>query len=631
MEFRQTERGITALYERLSRDDEQEGDSNSIVNQKKMLEEYAAKNGYQNTVHYTDDGYSGGSFDRPDWKRLLQDIEDGRVTTVIAKDMSRIGRNYLEVGYYTEIYFRQKNIHFIAIANGVDSDNQTSEEFVPFLNLMNEWYLRDTSRKIKASKRSIGLSGVHLSGQALYGYCKDPEDKHKWLIDDEAAAVVRRMYQMVINGSGTTEIASILRKEQIETPSYYHAKQGIGQYKNRIDELNPYNWNGSTVKYILTRPEYMGCTVNFKTESKSYKEKKNIINPPEKWAIFEDTQDAVVDVETWHLVQKLLGTPRKKNEDGAPNPLTGLVFCSDCGAKMYNKRTTEGISATGKPRHAFDSYECSNYKMRTLRTHTVEKCATHHINTKDLRELILYTIREVCTFALGDNEGFRQKVMDAAALQRTEAVKDRKRKLNRDKRRFAELDVLYKKLYESYATGKIPENKFDALSNEYLAEQESLKSTIAEEETEIAEFEQTADNVEQFLSVAQKYTDFSELTTPMINEFIEKIVVHAPDRSNGPRQQQVDIYLKFIGHFIPPEREPTPEELEEMKRKQFWLDKYWKNRDYELARRKKQKEKELAAQAEAEAKKHKERVAAAREEVRRQAENGELSIIPTTE
>ena len=627
MEFRQTERGITALYERLSRDDEQEGDSNSIVNQKKMLEEYAAKNGYQNTVHYTDDGYSGGSFDRPDWKRLLQDIEDGRVTTVIAKDMSRIGRNYLEVGYYTEIYFRQKNIHFIAIANGVDSDNQTSEEFVPFLNLMNEWYLRDTSRKIKASKRSIGLSGVHLSTQPLYGYEKDPEDKHRWLVDEEAASIVKRMFRLVIEGNGPSQIATVFRNEKIETPSYYHAKRGRGRFKNQIDDLNPYNWNGETVKYLLTKPEYMGHTVNFRTESKSYKEKTNIINPPEKWAVFENTQEAIIDPETWHLVQKLLETPRKKNEIGETNPLTGLVFCADCGAKMYNHRSTEGVSKNGKPRHAYESYDCSNHKMRTMKT--TAHCFNHHISVKDLRELILYTIREVCTFALGDNEGFRQKVMDAAALQRMEAVKDRKRKLNRDKRRFAELDVLYKKLYESYATEKIPESKFDELSRDYLAEQDALKICIAEAEAEITEYEQNADNAEQFLAVAQKYTDFSELTTPMINEFIEKIVVHAPDRSNGPRQQQVDIYLKFIGHFIPPEREPTPEELEEMKTKQYWQDRYWNRRDYELARRKKQKEKELAAQAEAEAKKHEERVAAAREEVRRQAENGELSVLPT--
>ena len=626
MEFRQTQRGITALYERLSRDDEQEGDSNSIVNQKKMLEEYAAKNGYQNTVHYTDDGYSGGSFDRPDWKRLLQDIEDSRVTTVIAKDMSRIGRNYLEVGYYTEIYFRQKNIHFIAIANGVDSDNQTSEEFVPFLNLMNEWYLRDTSRKIKASKRSIGLSGVHLSAQPLYGYEKDPEDKHKWIVDEEAASIVKRMFRLVIEGNGPSQIATIFRNEKIETPSYYHAKRGRGRFKNQIDDLNPYNWNGETVKYLLTKPEYMGHTVNFRTESKSYKEKTNIINPPEKWAVFENTQEAIIDPETWHLVQKLLDTPRKKNEIGESNPLTGLVFCADCGAKMYNHRSTEGVSKNGKPRHAYESYDCSNHKMRTMKT--TAHCFNHHISVKDLRELILYTIREVCTFALADNEGFRQKVMDAAALQRTEAVKDRKRKLNRDKRRFAELDVLYKKLYESYATEKIPESKFDELSRDYLAEQDVLKISIVEAENEISEYEQNADNVEQFLSVAQKYADFSELTTPMINEFIEKIVVHAPDRSNGPRQQQVDIYLKFIGHFIPPEREPTPEELEEMKTKQYWQDQYWNRRDYELARRKRQKEKELEAQAEAEAKKHEERVAAARKEVRQQAENGELSVIP---
>ena len=627
MEFRQAERGITALYERLSRDDEQQGDSNSIVNQKKMLEEYAVRNGYQNTAHYTDDGYSGGSFDRPDWKRMMADIEAGKITTVIAKDMSRIGRNYLEVGYYTEIYFRQKDIHFIAIANGVDSDNRSSEEFTPFLNVMNEWYLRDTSRKIKASKRSIGLSGVHLSTQPLYGYEKDPEDKHRWLVDEEAASIVKRMFRLVIEGNGPSQIATIFRNEKIETPSYYHAKHGRGRFRNMIDDLNPYAWNGQTVKYLLTKPEYMGYTVNFRTESKSYKEKTNIINPPEKWAVFENTQESIIDPETWHLVQKLLDTPRKKNEDGTPNPLTGLVFCADCGAKMYNQRITEGITASGNKRHAFEAYNCSNHKMRTLKT--AAKCFNHHISVKDLRELILYTIREVCMFALADNESFRQKVMESAALRQAEAVKDRKRKLNRDKRRFAELDVLYKKLYESYATEKIPESKFDELSRDYLAEQDDLKISIAKAENEISEYEQNADNAEQFLAVAQKYTDFSELTTPMINEFIEKIVVHAPDRSNGPRQQQVDIYLKFIGHFIPPEREPTPEELEEMKTKQFWLDKYWKNRDYELARRKKQKEKELAAQAEAEAKKHEERVAAAREEVRRQAENGELSVLPT--
>ena len=625
MNIRQTEEKITALYERLSRDDEQSGDSNSIVNQKKMLEEYAERNGYTNPVHYTDDGYSGGSFERPAWKQMMEDIEAGKVSTVIAKDMSRIGRNYLEVGYYTEVYFRQKDIHFIAIANGVDSEQQGTEEFAPFLNLMNEWYLRDCSRKIKASKRSLGLSGVHLSGHALYGYVKDPNDKHHWLVDEEAAEIVKRMFQLVIEGNGPSQIATIFRNEGIETPSYYHAKRGRGKYKKQLDRLNPFAWNGETVKYILTKPEYMGYTVNFRTESKSYKEKKNIINPPEKWAVFENTQEAIIDTETWHLVQKLLETPRKNNKIGGTNPLTGLVFCADCGAKMYNHRAAEGVYKNGKPRRAYESYECSNHKMRTLKT--TPQCFCHHISVRDLRELILYTIREVSVYAISNKEEFTKKVCEAASVRQEQSLKEQKRKLNKDCRRLSELDYLYKKLYESYAVGKIPEDKFESISADYLAEQEALKTAIAENEDAIACFEETTANTAQFLALAEKYTDFSELTTPMINEFIDKIIVYAPDRSKGPREQRVDIYLKFIGQFQPPEREPTPEELEEMKTKQFWKDRYWKNRERTLAYRKEQKAKELAIEAEENAKAHEAKVAAAREEVRQQSGNGTLSFI----
>lgn len=626
MNIRQTEEKITALYERLSRDDEQSGDSNSIVNQKKMLEEYAKRNGYKNLVHYTDDGYSGGSFERPAWKQMMEDIETGKISTVIAKDMSRIGRNYLEVGYYTEIFFREKGIHFIAIANGVDSEQQGTEEFAPFLNLMNEWYLRDCSRKIKASKRTLGLSGVHLSNQAIFGYRKDPNDKHRWLVDEEAAVIVKRIYQLVIEGKGTAQIASIMKQEMVETPSYYHARQGLGRFKKRIDQLNPYNWNSSTVKYILTCPEYMGYTVNFRTESKSYKEKKNIINPPEKWAVFENTQEAIIDPETWHLVQKLLETPRKKNELDETNPLTGLVFCADCGAKMYNQRVTEGITASGNPRHAFEAYNCSNYKFRS--TNVKQPCFNHHISTKDLRALVLYTIREVSVYAISNKEEFTKKVCKAASVRQEQSLKEQKRKLNKDRRRLNELDYLYKKLYESYAVGKIPEDKFESIAADYLAEQEVLKKAIAENENAVTRCEETTANTAQFLALAEKYTDFSELTTPMINEFIDKIIVYAPDRSKGPREQRVDIYLKFIGQFQPPEREPTPEELEEMKTKQFWKDRYWRTREYELGRRKRQKDATRAAKEEEQAKAHEAKVAAAREEVRQMAENGELTVLP---
>ena len=247
---------ITALYERLSRDDDQFGDSTSIVNQKEMLENYAKEHGYENIRHYTDDGYSGGSFDRPGWKKLISDIEEGEIATVIAKDMSRIGRNYLEVGYYTEIYFGERNIHFIAVSNNVDSADQSTAEFAPFLNIMNEWYLRDCSKKIRASKKSLGNSGVHLSAQPVFGYRKDPNDKHKWIVDEEAAAVVRLIYQLCIEGNGTTQIARILHERKIETPAYYAAKHGEGRYRYQIDSLDPYKWNSGSVKGILTRPEY---------------------------------------------------------------------------------------------------------------------------------------------------------------------------------------------------------------------------------------------------------------------------------------------------------------------------------------------------------------------------------------
>lgn len=369
----------------------------------------------------------------------------------------------------------------------------------------------------------------------------------------------------------------------------------------------------------------MGYTVNFRTESKSYKEKKNIINPPEKWAVFENTQEAIIDPETWHLVQKLLATPRKKNELGETNPLTGLVFCADCGAKMYSKRVSEGISSTGKIRRAYESYDCSNNKMRALKT--TPRCFNHHISTKALRELILYTIRDVSTFAINDKEAFTQKIYELSKINKDKSAKELKKKLNKGSRRLKELDLLYKKLYESYATGKIPEDKFEMLSSEYLTEQDELQKRISENKNVLNEYELSTDSIDQFLNLAQKYTNFSELTTPMINEFIEKIIVHAPDRSNGPRKQEVEIYFKFIGCFVPPEREPTPEELEQMRIKKYWQDRYWKRRDYELGRRKKKKD--LAQQAKKEADTHKQKVADALAQVKQQAENGELLFMPT--
>ena len=334
MTIRQTEGNekITALYERLSRDDELAGESNSISTQKAMLENYARQNGFTDIRHYTDDGFTGGNFERPAWKRMIADVEAGKVGCVIAKDMSRIGRDYLQTGFYTEVLFRQQGVRFIAISNGVDSNDKNSSEFAPFLNIMNEWYLRDCSRKQKAAYKLRGSAGKPTTNHALYGYKKDPEDKHHWLIDEEAAEVVRRIFQLCIEGYGITQIAKILREGKVERPSYYMAKHHVGTVQCNVDTAHPYEWVPATVANILSKPEYMGHTVNFRSYKESYKDKKPVLRPPEEWVVFENTHEAIIDKETWELAQKLRETKRCYHEaKGSANPLTGLVYCADCG------------------------------------------------------------------------------------------------------------------------------------------------------------------------------------------------------------------------------------------------------------------------------------------------------------
>ena len=551
---------ITALYERLSRDDDQTGDSNSIVNQKKYLESYAEQRGYANIRHYTDDGWSGGNFERPAWKQLIADIEAGKVAHVLVKDMSRAGRDYLQTGFYTEVFFRQHNVHFVAIANNIDSDDQTSSEFAPFINIMSEWYLRDLSRKQRAAIRVKGESGKPTTNQAIYGYKKDPDNKYRWLIDEEAAAVVRRIFRLTIEGKGPYDIARILFDDQVETPAVYFAKKGIGVWKSKEEFPNPYNWSGFVVGQILSKPEYMGDTVNFRSHKQSYKDKHAVMNPKEDWLIFEDTHEAIVDRETWELAQKLRKTPRRHDTIGEANPLTGLLYCADCGAKMYNQRTRGSDS---KP-YPSDAYECSTYKLAGQKRSSA--CCSHHISTKALRSLILDTIRTVSTYAITNHDEFIEKVRAASQIRQAEAAKETKRKLNKNPKRIAELDTIIKKLYESFAVGRLSEERFDSLLSEYEAEQKSLKESVSDAEARLASFEEDTARVEQFLELAKKYTDFSELTTPMINEFVDKIIVHAPERVDGDRVQEVEIYLKFIGRFELPPKELTPEEI---KRQEF--------------------------------------------------------------
>ena len=556
MSVKQTEGKITALYERLSRDDDQTGDSNSIVNQKKYLESYAHQKGYTNCQHYTDDGWSGGNFERPAWKQLIADIEAGKVAHVIVKDMSRAGRDYLQTGFYTEVFFRQHHVHFVAIANSVDSDDQNSNEFAPFLNIMNEWYLRDLSRKQKTAIRVKGESGKPTTNCAIYGYKKMPGDKYSWYIDEEAAAVVRRIFRLTIEGNGPYDIARILYDDKVETPAVYAAKQGRGVWKSKEEFPNPYNWSGYIVGQILSKPEYMGHTVNFRSHKQSYKDKNPVMNPQEDWLIFENTHEAIVDKETWELAQKLRKTPRRHDTLGEANPLTGLLFCADCGAKMTNHRSKGGTENNPYPS---DFYDCSTYTLaHQKRTHA---CSGHYIRTKAVRELVLETIRTASTFAIANQDEFMKKVRSASQIRQAEVAKDTKRKLNKDRKRIAELDTIIKKLYESFAIGRITDERFDTLLAEYEAEQKTLVTSVSDAESHLSSFEEDTDRAAQFLTLAKKYTDFSELTTPMINEFIEKIIVHAPEKIDGDRVQEVEIYLKFIGRFELPEPELTPEEI----------------------------------------------------------------------
>ncbi|MBQ9347191.1 MAG: recombinase family protein, partial [Oscillibacter sp.] len=586
-----------------SRDDENAGDSNSIVNQKRMLEDYAAQHGFDNPVHFTDDGWSGGNFNRPAWKQLAAEVEAGHVSTVIAKDMSRIGRAYLQTGWYTEVFFRENGVRFIAIANGVDSADQNTQEFAPFLNIMSEWYLRDCSRKITAAKQIQGNAGQHLTSHALYGYRKDPEDKNHWLVDEDAAAVVRRIFRMSIEGHGPYQIAKILMREHVERPSCYLGKRGMGNRSRTWDESRQYDWVGSEVEKILEKPEYMGHTVNFRTYKESYKDKNHKVHDPKDWKIFENTHEAIVDPETWQMAQRARKTRRRTDSTGVANPLTGLLYCADCGAKLYNHRCVARQIKEGRQPDPdtglspYDYYECSAYNLSLRHEHRV--CSAHRITTRVIRAILLDTIRLTADYALSNEAEFIEKVREASKVKQEQTAKELKRKLTRDRRRFAEMDGIIKKLYESYATGKITEKRFEALIADYEREQTELEEAIASGQAELDAFNEDTLRADKFLELARKYTDFTELTTPMLLEFVDKVLVHKAEYHGIERTMVVDVYLRFIGNFDvpePPAPELTPEELAEQERIR---EKREKSRLRHLRYRQRKRQEKLEAQQKA--------------------------------
>ena len=550
---------ITALYERLSRDDDLTGDSNSIINQKKMLEDYAKANGFTNCVHFTDDGWSGGSFDRPSWKRMIEGIGKGEIAAVLVKDLSRVGRDYLQVGFYTEVMFREKGVRFVAITNGVDSDKRESSEFAPFLNIMNEWYIRDCSRKITSVLRARGMSGKHTSNHCIYGYKKDPNDKDHWIIDEEAAEVVRRIYRMAIEGKGPYEIARILATEKVERPSYYLAQRGMGNHQSNYNAADPYTWRGGTVADILSKQEYMGHTVNFRTYKESYKDKRVKMTPKEDLVIFENTQEAIIDKETWERVQTLRKTIRRTDSIGKANPLTGLMFCADCGAKMYNHRGKAGNARdwagrpNGKKRPDRDEYNCSRYDLGNQ--HYDKYCTTHLIRTAVVNELLLEAIKGVCDYALNNEAEFMAQVCSASEDRQEKAARSIRQRKQRNEKRTDELTRLIRKLYEDNVSGRLSDTLFEQMLRDFEAELSDLTEIVSQDQQELERISRETINAEKFLALVRKYTDFSELTPAVINEFVEKILVHQAQGKGASRTQEIEIFFNFIGKEDIPHKE----------------------------------------------------------------------------
>ena len=537
---------ITALYERLSRDDELQGPSNSILNQQAFLEDFCKRNSFTNVRHFTDDGVSGTTFDRDGFKAMIAEVEAGNVATIIVKDMSRFGRDYLKVGFYTDVMFRDKGVRFIAVNNGIDSDKQGDNDFTPFLNIMNEFYARDSSRKIQAIFKARMQDGKRVSPSVPYGYRRDPQDKQHLIVDEEAAAVVRRIFQMVIEGYGVKGIADALTADKVLIPSAY-AKLHNPENDHSKGFHDPCLWSSTAVGYILEKQEYMGHTVLGKTICENYKTKKRRKAKPEELMIFRDTHEAIVDEETWQLAHRLKRTIRKPSYPDRPaNPLTGLLYCADCGHKLTHHQPSP---TKKKVYDADDYYICGNYRQLT------HDCTSHYIKTSTVEKLILTAIREVSTYVREDEKEFIRIVRDAASAGQEQTAREKKKRLRQVEKRIGELDELIRKLYEGNATGKIPDKHFNRLLVEYDTEQSALEQEAAELKEGITAQAEDGMRAQRFVSLVRRYTSFDELTAPMLNEFIEKVIVHEADKSTGDRRQKVDIYFNFIGCFVPPKPE----------------------------------------------------------------------------
>ena len=557
---------ITPLYERLSRDDELQGESNSISNQKQMLEDFARRNGLPNPTHFTDDGISGTRFDRPGFLAMMEEVEAGRVEAIVIKDMSRLGRDYLKVGQVMEI-LRQRGVRLIAINDGVDS-LKGDDDFTPFRNIMNEFYARDTSRKIRSVFKSKGMSGKHLTGTVIYGYLWDEKREH-WLVDEEAAEVVRRIFSLTLEGYGPYQIACKLSADRIEIPVVHLARfnEGVNRSKPVKD---PYGWGSSTIVNILKKREYLGHTINFKTR-KHFKDKKSHYVSEDEWTIFENTHEAIIDQQTFDLVQKIRSNVRRyPNGWGEAAPLTGLLYCADCGGKMYVHRTNNG--------KRISQYTCSNYTKVPCGT----LCPTQHrINESAVLTLVSDTLRAIAEYSRNDRTEFIHTVQETQVAQQSADISKKRRRLAAAQKRAGELEKLICKIYEDNALGKLPDARYRALDAQYAKEQDALEIEIAELEKAVTGYEQSQKSAEKFIALIDKYENFDTLTNTMLNEFVEKILVHERARKGSQdTTQEIEIYFNFLGRYIPPSLQPvplTPEEQEELQKKEERKDRLHQN------------------------------------------------------
>lgn len=532
-----TEEQWTALYCRLSCDDDLEGDSNSIRNQKMLLQKYAEENRLRNTRFYVDDGYSGSNFDRPDFKRMIDDVDNGKISTVIVKDMSRFGRDHILVGYYTKYYLAEADVRFIAIYDQVDSETNPDDDITPFKNILNEMYAKDCSKKIKAVIRAKGNAGKHLGTFPPFGYVKSAEDKSQWIIDNEAAEIVKEAFKLCMQGFGPAQIARIFTERGYDTPIIYNRKHGLPVTKTVRYGQNI--WSPKSIVGMLSRIEYTGCTANFKTYKKSYKSRKRIDIPREDWVIFENTQEAIIDKQTFETVQRIREAKRRPTDMGEMSPLSGLVYCADCGKKMYLCRCT-----TMKQKEYFN---CSSYRKNLKRT-----CTSHQITVEALNLLIQDDLRRTINFATSQNERFLQALQTNAETKTKKELKENQEEIKSAEERIEKLDKIIESLYEDKVEEKISEERYLKMSDTYESEQLTLNARVKTLKSEIEKAKEQSDKILSFMILIHKYSSFEDLTPEILRSFIDRVIVHEKTKVDGHYRQTVEIIYNFVGAIDKP-------------------------------------------------------------------------------